>query len=68
MMTTPFDAAEDARAHFHWEAVRQHVHRFMVINIVRENESNDRRFFILDMAISRFVEEITELHCFIPIL
>jgi hypothetical protein len=35
---------------------------------VRENESNDRRFFILDMAISRFVEEITELHCFIPIL
>jgi hypothetical protein len=34
---------------------------------VLENKSNDRRFIILDMAISRFVEGITELHRLVPI-
>ena len=37
------------------------------IDVVLEDESNDRRFFIVDVAISRFVEEITELHRLIPI-
>jgi hypothetical protein len=61
MTTTPFVVAEDARAHFHWEHIRQHVHRLMVIDVAREVESNDFRFFIVDVTISRFVEEIAEL-------
>ena len=49
------------RAHFHWEHMRQHVHRLMVIDLAREVESNDFRFFIVDVTISRVVEEIAEL-------
>jgi hypothetical protein len=67
MTPSPFVAAEDAGAHFHREVIRQHVHRFMVIDVACEDESNDRRFFMLDVTIPRFVEEITELHGLIPI-
>ncbi len=67
MTTQPFLPTEDARAHLHWKRIRQHVHRFMFMDVVLEDESNDRRFFIVDVAISRFVEEITELHRLIPI-
>ena len=41
--------------------MRQHVHRLMVIDLAREVESNDFRFFIVDVTISRVVEEIAEL-------
>ena len=68
MTTQPFLPTEDARAHLHWKRIRQHVHRFMVIDVVLEDEFNDHRFFIVDVTISRFVEEITELHRRTPII
>ncbi len=63
----PFVTAEDAGSHFRWKVVRQHVNRLMVIDVAREDEFNDRRFFLLNLTIPRFVEEITELHRLIPI-
>lgn len=68
MTTQPFLPTEDARAHLHWKRIRQHVHRFTFIDVMLEDEFNDRRFFIVDVTISRFVEEITELHRRTPII
>ena len=62
MTPPPFAAAENARAHFDWKVIRQHVHRCMFIDVVREDEPHDRCFITLDLVISSFVQEITELH------
>ncbi len=67
MTPPPFIVAEDTRAHFHRKVVRHHVHRFMVIGVVLEDESYDRCFVILNVTISRFVPETTEFHLLIPI-
>lgn len=66
MMARPFLAAEDVRANIHRKVARQCIHRFMIIHVVREDESHDRRFLMLDVVISRFVKEITELHRLFP--
>ena len=67
MTAHPFLAAEDARANFHRKVVRQYIHRFMVIHVVQEDESHDRRFLMLDVAVPLFVKEITELHPLVPV-
>jgi len=67
MTAPPFVAAEDAGAHFHREVIRQHVHWFMFVDIMREEEPNDRRLVVFDLAVPLFVKEITELHRYIPI-
>jgi hypothetical protein len=62
MMARPFLAAEDARANLHRKVARQCIHRLMIIHVVREDGSHNRRFRFSDVVVPLFVKGITEPH------
>ena len=55
MVLLPYLPTEGSGDHLHRKVVRQHIHRFMIMDVAREDEPYDSSFLRLDLPISRLV-------------